>query len=246
MAGISSKALSAGGNDNNCGCPNKKGFNGNEIQNKEFSDGSGLEVYDFNARTYDQQIGRFIQIDPLLEDSVQRPISPYHFSFNNPVRYNDPSGKCPICPLIPFAPAIGEAIVTGLAAIATYFVIEKNKDQLKENINNTINNANQNNQDNQLKSIQIDDKNKIPRDQLNPPTQPGNAPTFKKDGKPVEIHHEGQNPDGPFKEMHPDDHRGKGNDKINHPDKGKPSKIDRKQYNKDRRDYWKSQFPDVT
>src|SRR5690606_32640249 len=72
MAGISSK--SAGG------LLNKKGYNGNELQSKEFSDGSGLEMYDFNARTYDHQIGRFIQIDPLFEDG-QESINPYHFSY---------------------------------------------------------------------------------------------------------------------------------------------------------------------
>ncbi len=27
------------------------------------------------------------------------------------------------------------------------------------------------------------------------PTRPGNAPTFKEDGTPVEIHHRGQNPE---------------------------------------------------
>jgi RHS repeat-associated protein len=97
MAGISSKALNTGGNDPSCGCPNKKGFNGNEIQNKEFTDGSGLEVYDFNARTYDQQIGRFIQIDPLTDEGDQEKLSTYHFSNNNPIRYNDPDGKCPGC-----------------------------------------------------------------------------------------------------------------------------------------------------
>ncbi len=76
---------------------NRKGFNGNEIQNKEFSDGSGLEVYDFNARTYDQQIGRFIQIDPLPSDEGQESLTPYQFGLNNPIRYNDPDGKCPLC-----------------------------------------------------------------------------------------------------------------------------------------------------
>jgi RHS repeat-associated protein len=85
MAGISSKA--AGSLDN------KKEYNGNELQNREFSDGSGLEMYDFNARTYDQQIGRFFQIDPMTEEGGQESISPYHFSYNNPIRYNDPSGK---------------------------------------------------------------------------------------------------------------------------------------------------------
>ena len=88
MAGISSKALSFGDPRN------RKGYNGNELQNMEFSDGSGLEVYDFNARTYDQQVGRFIQIDPLFEEG-QESFTPYHFSFNNPIRYNDPDGEAP-------------------------------------------------------------------------------------------------------------------------------------------------------
>ena len=89
MAGISSRGLNIGGNGPDCGCPNKKGFNGNEVQQKEFSDRTGLDVYDFNARTYDQQIGRFIQIDPKANEAGQESLSPYHFGLNNPVRYND-------------------------------------------------------------------------------------------------------------------------------------------------------------
>ena len=55
-------------------------------------------MYDFNARTYDQQIGRFLQVDPDIEKGEQETQSPYHFAKNNPVRYNDPDGKCPTCP----------------------------------------------------------------------------------------------------------------------------------------------------
>lgn len=88
MSGISSKAAS--------GLENKKGYNGNELQNKEFSDGGGLELYDFNARTYDQQIGRFIQIDPETQEGDQESWTPYHFSFNNPVLNSDPDGRFPI------------------------------------------------------------------------------------------------------------------------------------------------------
>ncbi|OQP38761.1 hypothetical protein A4H97_18765 [Niastella yeongjuensis] len=84
MAGISSKALKAQYYEN------KRGFNGNELQNKEFSDGSGLETYDFNARMYDPQIGRFFQIDPLSDLSVS--LSQYNFSSNSPINRNDPSG----------------------------------------------------------------------------------------------------------------------------------------------------------
>lgn len=90
MAGISSKALAFGIPEN------KKAYNGNEIQIKEFSDGSGLELYEFNARTYDQQIGRFIQIDPEGEEADQESWSPFHFGYNNPIRYNDPDGKWPV------------------------------------------------------------------------------------------------------------------------------------------------------
>lgn len=91
--------------------------------------------------------------------------------------------------------------------------------------------------------ITIDPKDKVDRALLNPPAKPGNAPTFKKDGKSVEIHHEGQNSEGPFIEMHPEDHRGQGKDIINHPEKMMPSKIDRKDFKKKRTEYWRDEYP---
>jgi RHS repeat-associated protein len=101
MGGISNKALNFGRPEN------KKGYNGNQIQNKEFSDGSGLEIYDFNARTYNYMIGRFIQVDPLSEEGEQESLNSYHFTENNPIRYNDPDGKCPNCVTAGIGAAIG-------------------------------------------------------------------------------------------------------------------------------------------
>ncbi len=51
----------------------------------------GVGVSDFNARTYDASIGRFYQVDPLAEMN-QKSWNPYHFTFNNPLRFNDPTG----------------------------------------------------------------------------------------------------------------------------------------------------------
>jgi RHS repeat-associated protein len=85
MAGISDKALKTNY------AVNKYRFNGgDELQNKEFSDGSGLELYDADFRGYDPQLGRFWQIDPL--GSLFSDWSPYVFANDNPILLNDPLG----------------------------------------------------------------------------------------------------------------------------------------------------------
>ncbi|WKN43943.1 RHS repeat domain-containing protein [Tunicatimonas pelagia] len=64
---------------------NKYLYNGKELQ-----DELGLGWYDYGARMYQPDLGRWYVIDPL--SFLQEEYSPYHYTYDNPIAYNDPSG----------------------------------------------------------------------------------------------------------------------------------------------------------
>lgn len=107
MAGISDKALRSDYAEN------KYRWNkGSELQNKEFADGSGLEMYETPLRELDPQLGRWWQIDPVFTNGVDgtdevndvitgglKSQSPYASMDNNPMQFDDPKGDCIPCAL---------------------------------------------------------------------------------------------------------------------------------------------------
>jgi RHS repeat-associated protein len=86
MAGISDKAVKTQY------AQNKYRYNGKELQNQEFSDGGGLEWYEYGERFFDDQIGRWQIIDPLAYTVKNNSYSPYSFVKDNPIVFVDPNG----------------------------------------------------------------------------------------------------------------------------------------------------------
>jgi len=45
-----------------------------------------------NGRVYDQNLGRFLSVDPVVQEGGGRALNPYSYIQNNPLSGTDPSG----------------------------------------------------------------------------------------------------------------------------------------------------------
>jgi RHS repeat-associated protein len=71
---------------------NKYKYNGKEKQTAH-----NLGWYDYGARFYDPQVGRWWVVDALADEPEQIDKSVYAYAWNNPTNLTDPDGNCPWC-----------------------------------------------------------------------------------------------------------------------------------------------------
>jgi RHS repeat-associated protein len=77
-------------------------FTGQELEQE-------IGLYDYGARFYDPQVGRFISVDPLYltqpEKGLKRSqqLNPYAYALDNPLRFTDPDGRWFVDKLIQLA-----------------------------------------------------------------------------------------------------------------------------------------------
>jgi len=75
------------------------------------------ELYFYNARWYDPVIGRFISADTIVpQPGNPQVLNRYSYVLNNPFRYTDPSGHCPMC----VGAGIGALVGAGIAWIPQF------------------------------------------------------------------------------------------------------------------------------
>ncbi|MEM9390519.1 MAG: RHS repeat-associated core domain-containing protein [Bacteroidota bacterium] len=77
----------------------------------------GLEVDMTKRRVYDYALGRFWQVDPLADVAPQESLSPYHYSFNNPILYNDPFGEIGTNPFAGLGEGIARSVRSSIAKL---------------------------------------------------------------------------------------------------------------------------------
>lgn len=96
---------------------NNKLYTGKQLNHNEFVSGPGLDWYDYSARQYDPQIGRWHSADPMLEKMSS--VSPYSYCYGNPVAFTDPSGMIPMAPHEAL-PGFGQSGGNGMGGGSTF------------------------------------------------------------------------------------------------------------------------------
>jgi RHS repeat-associated protein len=79
-----------------------------QYNGKELESFGGLGWSDYGARWYDAATARFTTVDPMADEPEQIDKSPYAYGWNNPIKYDDPDGRCPNC-----LTALGGALLQG-------------------------------------------------------------------------------------------------------------------------------------
>jgi RHS repeat-associated protein len=115
---------------------------------------AGLGIYHYQARFYSPKLGRFLNPDTIIPEFANpQTWNRYSYVYNNPIRYNDPTGHCPCLALLPVIPLAGIAFVGLLIVVGTTGIVD---------INHTAQNAlddmrwkERNNHQRQLKSLEV-------------------------------------------------------------------------------------------
>jgi RHS repeat-associated protein len=87
----------------------------------------GLNVDQTKYRTYDYLTGRWWQVDPKADEENLVTQTPYNYSYNNPIFYNDPEGDCPRC-IKALAKTVVKSVIKGKVDLGeVYDVIDAGK-----------------------------------------------------------------------------------------------------------------------
>ncbi len=84
-----------------------------------------LDLYETPFRSYDAQLGRFHQADPLAP--LYDGISPYQYAYNNPISFNDPMGL-----EAEVSPSVVPSTTSGAAPVANEVKAEVKSDDLPD------------------------------------------------------------------------------------------------------------------